>query len=106
MAFHRKWFAKTVQSDEGYEVAFARKEGRGQKVKYSDGYRSLTVIGEPIVTVADGKRKLGYHFALQDRYLADWDDASKTTAEERNMVRERLRSSLEFMRVPSTFDFR
>jgi len=105
MAFHRKWFGKTVRNDDGYEVAFAGKQKRAQKVKYSDGYRSLTVIGEPVVTVVDGKWRCGFHFALQDRYLTDWDNGSKISPEEREMVRQRLRSSLEFMRVPSTFDF-
>jgi hypothetical protein len=46
----------------------------------------------------------GLHFALQDRYLAKWDDGSATSAEDRETVRNRLRAALEYMRIRYTFD--
>jgi hypothetical protein len=106
MGFHRKWLRwRAVQHDEGYEVAFVRAANRVRKVRYSDALKSLTIGGEPVVMPGGkGKRRWGLHFALQDRYLQKWDNGSETTAAEREVIRTRIRASLEYMHVPYTID--
>jgi hypothetical protein len=85
MGLHKQWFRKVVRSDDGYEIAFAEKVNRVQKVRYSEGTRSLTTIGEPVLTSPE--RKWGLHFALADKYLDRWDDGTRTTTAERDAIR-------------------
>jgi hypothetical protein len=101
MGFHRKWFSwKAVRNDEGYEVGFVGTYKGGRRVKYSIGDRALTVLAEPAkVEVGTNTWRLGLHFALDDRYLAKWDDGSPTTAEERASIRGRIHAALEYMGV-------
>jgi hypothetical protein len=95
-----------VRNDDGYEVAFAGRDKLAQKVTYSDGRKSKTILGEPgVLARTEHKRKWGLHFAFGDRYLARWDDGSEMSPEERETLRNRIHASLEYMGVPHAVDW-
>jgi hypothetical protein len=93
-----------VRNDDGYEVAFTGREAFAQKVTYSDGMKTETVIGEWGQFPSGNKLRWGMHLALTDRYLVKWDDGSDMNPEERETLRNRFRASLDFMRIPHTID--
>lgn len=104
MPLHKRWFSRTVRSDEGYELALMGGVPRGEKLRYSEGYRSVTVVGEQALIVEGKRKRWGYHFALDQRHLRDWDDGSEISLQDRGKIQDRIRSLLEFMKVPRSLD--
>lgn len=75
MVLHKRWFPRGVRSDEGYEVAFVGNVPRGRKLRYSDGSRSITCVGEqsliPVcaASVAGRRKRAGARFPGGERAL-------------------------------------
>jgi len=104
MGFHKTWFPRGARSDEGYEIAFVGSIPRGRKLRYSEGKRSVTCVGEQSVIVERNAKSRGLHFALDPRHLTEWDDGSAISVVEREQVQERIHALLEYMRLPHSLD--
>ena len=104
MALHRRWFRRGARSDEGYEVAFVGTIPRGRKLRYSEGCRSVTCIGEQALMVEWTRRRWGFHFALDSMHLTQWDDGSEISSAERVQIQERIHGLLKFIGVPHSLD--
>ena len=104
MALHKRWFPRGVRSDEGYEVAFVGSVPRGRKLRYSEGGRSVTCVGEQSLIVEGARRRWGLHFALDPRYLTKWDDGSEVSVTEREQIQDRIHALLDYMRFPHSLD--
>jgi len=106
MGLHKKWFSRGVRSDEGYEIAFVGTVPRGRKLRYSEGGRSVTCVGEQNL-IADGtRRRWGLHFALDPEHLTRWDDGSELSVAERERIQERIHALLNYIKFPHSFDRR
>jgi hypothetical protein len=104
VALHKRWFRRVVFSDEGYEVAFVGSVPRGRKLRYSEGGRSVTCVGEQSLVVEGAQRRWGLHFALDPTHLAKWDDGSEVSVAEREQIQDRVHALLDYMRFPHSLD--
>jgi hypothetical protein len=52
---------------------------RGRKLRYSEGSRSLTCVGEQSLIAEGERRRWGLHFALDPQHLTEWDDGSEVS---------------------------
>lgn len=104
MGLHRRWFPRGVRSDDGYEIAFVGSVPRGRKLRYSEGNRSLTCVGEQSLIAEGGRRRWGLHFALDPQHLTEWDDGSEVSISEREQIQERIHALLAHMKFPHSLD--
>ena len=104
MALHKRWFPRGVSSDEGYEVALVGSVPRGRKLRYSEGDRSVTCVGEQSLIAEGERRRWGLLFALDPRHLTMWDDGSEISVTEREQIQDRIHALLDYMRFPHSLD--
>ena len=104
VALHKRWFQRGVRSDEGYEIAFVGSVVRGRKLRYSEGGKSVTCVGEQSLIVEGTRRRWGLHFALDPWHLTEWDDGSEVSVSEREQIQDRIHTLLDYMRFPHSLD--
>jgi hypothetical protein len=104
VAHHKRWFARGARNDGGYEVAFVGSVPRGRKLRYSEGDRSVTFVGEQSLIVEGARRRWGFHFALDPAHLTKWDDGSEISVTEREQIQHRIHALLDYIRFPHSLD--
>jgi hypothetical protein len=105
MGFHRIWFRRrSLRNDEGYKFRLVGRRASTRIYEYSDGQHSIQVASEPARVRRGDKLAWTEHFALNDRYLLHWSDGVETSAEERDVVRDRIHASLKYLRITHTLD--